>query len=90
MILKATLNKSWTSPEGRKYPAGTVFTLDARWKQKGHSLYMFSASSIGTGLTILPDAIFNKLNQKEAEKASFREKTKNQTHWDDCILYTIY
>ena len=90
MILKATLNKSWTSPKGRKYPAGTVFTLDARWRQEGYNLYAFSAPSIGTGLTILPDTIFNKLNQKEAEKTSLRERFKNQTHWDDCILYTIY
>ena len=60
-LMRATLKKPWTSPRGKLYPAGTVFSksrdmdtlpwIEAEW-------YDFVIPGVCRGMVLIPNSVF--------------------------------
>ena len=48
-----TLSKSWTSPDGAEFPAGTIFIPNASYDVPSGKMYMYSSPGGAMGHVIL-------------------------------------
>jgi len=78
MVYRATLKKPWTSPRGRFYPPGTIFTFRRRLKDISSTIYYFIIPGQNFGFVVLSDNIFKQLTKEEKHIRVLREKQREE------------
>ena len=76
--MKAKLKKSWRSPRGRLYPAGTIFIKNNIQTVEGlsSSWYDFRIPSGSYGFVLIPDSVFLHLTPEELHIHELRRQAR--------------
>jgi len=76
--MKVTLKKTWRSPRGRLYPAGTIFTKSKTrtFPDVESAWYNFVVPGDSYGIVLIPDTVYKILTKEEKELKELRKKER--------------
>jgi len=78
--MKVTLKKTWRSPRGNLYPAGTMFTKSKTltFPNVESTWYDFIIPGRSYGIVLIPDAVHKILTKEEKELKELRKKEREE------------